>query len=330
MTASATSAGYLDLPPEQRDYATARIAVLPCPFDGTSTYGKGADRGPAKLIEASGQVEFFDLELRRKVCERGIVTLPAVEFVDDDPAKAVAAIEAAALPAVRDGKFLLGLGGEHSVSIGLTRAVRAVHGRFSLLHVDAHADLRAEWHGSPYNHACAIHAIAEDDRKATIVSIGIRAVGEDELVYAKERGVHLFPGHTLRHRKEWIREAVALLEDPVYVTIDLDGLDPTVMPSTGTPVPGGLDWWQVVDLVKEIGAKKRVIACDVNELKPDGVNHHSEFLAAQLSYKMLNCFVDPPRKASARPARKPAAKRSAAWRPAKQPAEKRSRKPVAR
>lgn len=291
----AAAPGYLDLPPEQSAYATARIAVLPCPFDGTSTYGKGADQGPAKLIEASGQVEFFDLELGRKVCELGIATLPAVRFRGDDPAQAVAAIEAAAAKAVRDGKFLLGLGGEHSVSIGLTRAVRAVHGSFSLLHVDAHADLRAEWKGSPYNHACAIHAIAEDDRDATIVSIGIRAVGEDELAYARERGVHLFPGHTLRRREGWIREAVALLRDPVYVTIDLDGLDPSVLPSTGTPVPGGLDWWQVIELIKETGARKRVIACDLNELKPDGVNHHSEFLAAQLSYKMLNCFVDSPR-----------------------------------
>ena len=287
--------GYLDLPPEQSAYATARIAVLPCPFDGTSTYGKGADKGPAKLIEASGQVEFFDLALQRKVCEQGIATLPAVKFRGDDPAKAVAAIEAAARPAVAAGKFLLGLGGEHSVSIGLTRAVRAVHGRFSLLHVDAHADLRAAYKGSPYNHACAIHAIAEDDRAATIVSIGIRAVCEEELAYAKARGIHLFPGHELRRRPDWIREAVALLTDPVYVTIDVDGLDPTIMPSTGTPVPGGLDWWQVCDLVQEIGAKKRVIACDVNELMPDGVNHHSEFLAAQLSYKMLNCFVDSPR-----------------------------------
>jgi len=283
--------GYLDLPAELSRYESARIAVLPCPFDGTSTYGKGADRGPARLIEASGQVEMWDMELDRKVCELGIVTLPAVKFVDDDPAKAVAAIERAASRPVNDGKFLLGLGGEHSVSIGLTRAVRAKHGSFSLLHVDAHADLRADYHGSPYNHACAIHAIAEDDRKAAIVSIGIRGASEEEMAYAKERGVHLFPGHELHRRKHWIRDAVKLLRDPVYVSIDLDGLDPSIMPSTGTPVPGGLGWRDVVDLVIEIGKRKKVIACDVNELKPDPVNHHSEFLAALLSYKMLNSFV---------------------------------------
>ncbi len=287
----AATHGYLDLPPERSRYESARIAVLPCPYDGTSTYGKGADQGPAKLIEASGQVEFWDLELDRKVCELGIATLPAVTFVDDDPAKAVAAIEEAARRPVSDGKFLLGLGGEHSVSIGLTRAVRAKHGSFSLLHVDAHADLRAEYRGSPYSHACAIHAIAEDDRTATIVSIGIRAMCEEEFTYAKRRGVHLFPGHELPTRTNWIRDAVRLLRDPVYVTIDLDGLDPSILPSTGTPVPGGLSWRDVVELVKEIGRTKRVIACDVNELKPDPVNHHSEFLAALLSYKMLGCFV---------------------------------------
>ncbi len=284
--------GYLDLPPELARYDTARVAVLPCPFDGTSTYGKGADKGPATLIEASGQVEFWDMQLDLEPCHVGIATLPAVKFTSNDPAKAVAAIEKAAAGPVGEGKFLLGLGGEHSVSIGLTRAVRAKHGRFSLLHVDAHADLRAEYHGSPYNHACAIHAIAEDDKKATIVSIGIRAVSREEVAYAKARGIHLFPGHVLPERPNWIREAVALLEDPVYVTIDLDGLDPTILPSTGTPVPGGLGWWDAVNLMREIGRTKRVVACDVNELKPDPVNHHSEFLAAQLSYKMLGCFLE--------------------------------------
>jgi agmatinase len=295
--------GYLDLPADLSNYETARIAVLPCPYDGTSTYGKGADRGPAKLIEASGQVEFWDLQFELRPCDLGIATLPAVEFRSDDPAAAVAAIERAAAPPVRDGKFLLGLGGEHSVSIGLTRAVRAHHGRFSLLHVDAHADLRAQYHGSPYNHASVIHAIAEDDPQATIVSIGIRAACEEEWAYAKRRGIHLFPGHMLPERMNWIGEAVELLEDPVYVTIDLDGLDPSILPSTGTPVPGGLTWWDTINLIREIGRMKRVIACDVNELKPDPMNHHSEFLAAQLSYKMLACFLEKEiRAASARAA----------------------------
>jgi agmatinase len=290
-TKSKAAPGYLDLPAELSRYETARIAVLPCPYDGTSTYGKGADKGPAKLIEASGQVEFYDWPIDRKACELGIATLPAVRFASDDPAAAVAAIERAAAKPVSDGKFLLGLGGEHTVSVGLTRAVRRVHGSFSLLHVDAHADLRAEYKGTPYNHACAIHAIAEDDPKATIVSIGIRAVSEEELAYARKRGVHLFGGHELPRRRNWVREAVRLLRDPVYVTIDLDGLDPSVMPATGTPVPGGLTWWDVDALVQEAGRRCRVIACDVNELKPDPVNHHSEFLAAQLSYRMLGCFV---------------------------------------
>jgi agmatinase len=275
--------GYLDLPPELSRYETARVAVLPCPFDGTSTYGKGADRGPAKLIEASGQVEFWDMQFDLTPCNVGIATLPAVKFRNDDPALAVAAIQKAAARPVGDGKFLLGLGGEHSVSIGLTRAVREHHGRFSLLHVDAHADLRAEYMGSPFNHACAIHAIAEDDKKAAIVSIGIRAVSEEEVAYAKRRGIHLFPGHVLPERRHWIRDAVALLKDPVYVTIDLDGLDPTILPSTGTPVPGGLGWWDAVNLIREIGRKKRVIACDVNELMPRAGHRDSAPLRAPLT-----------------------------------------------
>lgn len=283
--------GYLDLPPELARYETARVAVLPCPYDGTSTYGKGADRGPSKLIEASAQVEFYDAELGREPCECGIATLPAVKFASDDPAAAVAAIERAATRPARDGKFLLGLGGEHTVTVGLTRAVRKVHGSFSVLQIDAHADLRADYHGSPYNHACVMRCLAEDDPESTIVAIGIRAVSREEIDYAKRRGVHLFLGHELRKRRRWIEEAVALLRDPVYVTIDLDGLDPSILPSTGTPVPGGLGWFETLDLLECIGARRRVIACDVNELKPDPVNLHSEFLAAQLSYKMLGRFV---------------------------------------
>lgn len=284
--------GYLDLPPELARYEGARIAVLPCPYDGTSTYGKGADRGPGKLLEASAQVELYDWAIDRRVSDLGIATLPAVRFRGEDPEAAVDAIEKAASRPVRDGKFLLGLGGEHTVSVGLTRAVRKTHGSFSVLHVDAHADLRASYGGTPYNHACAIHCLAEDDPRCTIVSIGIRAVCEEELAYARKRGIHLFPGHELPRRPRWVKEAVRLLKDPVYVTIDLDGLDPSILPSTGTPVPGGLSWHDVDSLVQETGRRRTVIACDVNELKPDPVNHHSEFLAALLSHRMLGCFVD--------------------------------------
>jgi hypothetical protein len=232
----------------------------------------------------------FDLQ----PCDVGIATLPAVKFTSDDPAKAVAAIEKAAAGPVGDGKFLLGLGGEHSVSIGLTRAVRAKHGRFSLLHVDAHADLRAEYHGSPYNHACAIHAIAEDDTKATIVSIGIRAVSREEVAYAKSRGIHLFPGHVLPENINGSPvTAVAVGGSTRGVRIDLRA---GVIPSRRRRAAPG--WWDgqlIRDRPHARGRLRRERARPDPEPPP-------EFL--RFRYKMLGCFLEKEIRSGARhPAR---------------------------
>ncbi len=272
------------------DLAQARIAILPCPFDGTTTYKKGADRGPEVLLSATPQLEPFDLEIEGYPFEVGVTTLPAVKFENDDPAEAVRRIQAAADHAVQGGKIVLGLGGEHSISIGLTRALRSHRGSFSVLQIDAHADLRDQYEGSPFNHACVMHTIAEDDRDAAIVSVGIRACCEQEVLYARERGIHQFLGHRIARDRGWIEEALSRLKSPLYVTFDLDGLDPSILPSTGTPVPGGLSWFDTLELLQRAGSRFEVIGADINELKPDPVNHHSEFLAAQLLYKMIAYF----------------------------------------
>lgn len=272
--------------------ADPRIVVLPCPYDGTSTYEKGADRGPACLIEAAPQLEPYDMELRRApAAEYGTGVADAVVFPTEDPEAAVQAIERAATPLHRAGKFVVGLGGEHSVTVGLTRAARTVHGPFHVLQIDAHADLRDSYEGSPYNHACVMRRLAEDDLDSRIASVGIRACCAEEVAYAEQRGILTIAGHDLDRVPDWEEEVLRHLRSPVYVTIDLDGLDPSIMPSTGTPVPGGIGWYQTLRLLRRVGQQFDVIAADLTELKPDPVNHHSQFLAAQLAYKIMGYFV---------------------------------------
>ena len=282
-----------NLPADLQTYENARVAILPCPFDGTSVWAKGADQGPAALIGCADHLEAHDMELDRVPGEVGIHVLPAVTFAGDEPAEAVERIRQAAVPPLQDGRFVLGLGGEHSVTVGLTRALREVRGPFSVLQIDAHFDLRGEYHGSPYNHACVMRRIAEDDPDCALVAVGIRVACTEEADFARERGVHLFDGPTVNQGKDWIDEAVAALRGPVYVTVDLDGFDPSIMPSTGTPVPGGLGWYEGLELLRRVGEAHEVIGADIVELKPDPVNHHSQYLAAALLYKMVGYFVPP-------------------------------------
>ena len=288
---------FLELEEEWTRLETSRVQLLPCPFDGTSTGAKGADRGPEAMLAVSGQLEDYDLELDTEPYRVGIHCRPPVRFASDDPEAAVAAIARAAKEGLSAAPpdldpLLLGLGGEHTVSVGLTRALRELHGPFSVLQVDAHADLRDSYAGSAYNHACVMRRIAEDDPTATLVSVGVRACAREEVDYARQRGVHLFPAHRLDAESRWIEEVLQVLPDsnPVYVTFDLDGLDPSILPSTGTPVPGGLRWFQALALLRTVGEHRKIIGADINELLPDGVNHHSEFLAAQLAYKMVAYF----------------------------------------
>jgi agmatinase len=286
MTISAPQ-NFLGLDPELADYARAKVVVLPVPYDGTSTYGKGADRGPEAFLKASTQVEFFDEELVRSPCEMGIATLPPVD-VPEDPAAMVELVLRTARRPVQDGKKLFGIGGEHSISVGLVRAVAERYGRLSVLQIDAHADLRDSYDGTIYNHACVMKRLLDDGHR--LVPVGIRAFSREEHDLMRAHGIHAFLGHRIAGQRAWIEEAVARLESPVYVTVDLDGFDPAVLPSTGTPVPGGLDWYTALTLLRRIGESHEVVAADINELKPDPINHHSEFLASKLAYKMMGYF----------------------------------------
>jgi len=281
-----TKKGYGDLPEACVDPATAAIAVLPVPYDRTSTWKKGADRGPDAIIEASHQLEWYDVPTGTDVYRQGIATLEPV-MCDDGPEKLAdlvddrisALLESRVLPVV--------LGGEHSVSIGAIRAAARLRPGTSVLQIDAHADTREEYEGSRFNHACVMARVREH---CPVVQVGIRAVDRSEMPGLDPHRV--FWAHDIaaagRSNTAWMDDAVSPLGDPVWVTIDLDGFDPSVVPATGTPEPGGLDWYQVTGLLERVTRRRRVIGFDVVELLPTDEHWASSFLAAKLVYRFLS------------------------------------------
>jgi agmatinase len=276
-------------------YAEARVAVLPVPYEGTVSYGHGAAQGPRALLEASAQLEMYDEELDWSPDALGLHTLAPVDCAAGPPEAVMERIHAAALPPLRDGKFLLTLGGEHSISYGVFTALQAVRRRpFCLLQIDAHADLRASYQGTPHSHAC-IMARAHD-LGLPFVQVGIRAVCAEERAFLRESGreANVFWAHDIaaRPEAEWIDAVVERLDADVYVTLDLDGLDPTIMPATGTPVPGGLGWYPTLRLLRAVARRRRIIACDLTELAPLPGLHAPDFLAARLAYKLIGYALE--------------------------------------
>ena len=263
------------------DFGEARFAVLPLPYDGTSTWLKGADRGPEAILTASANMELFDIETRSEPWRQGIVTMAPVEECPT-PAVMVEETHRAARSLIAEGKLVVGLGGEHSVSIGLIRAQAERHPGLTVLQLDAHADSRDSYEGSPYNHACVMARAAEVCR---CLQVGIRSMDAAEMELC--RPARVFFAHELDEAGAWIPEVVAKLDDPVYVTIDLDVLDPAEMPSTGTPEPGGMRYRQITRLLDAVCRARQVVGFDVVELMPNENNKAPDFLAARLVYQMM-------------------------------------------
>ncbi len=284
MAQSASKTGFGDLPKEFRRYETSAIAVVPVPYDGTSTWKKGADKGPAALLEASANMELFDIETVSEVYRRGIHTLPAIKHAGD-PEKLAPKVQKAVAAVLADGKFPVTLGGEHSISVGAFRAVVAKWSDLSILQIDAHGDTREEFHGSTYNHACVMARARE---LCPITQVGIRAIDACEYPLMDKRRV--FWGHDLHGRTDdkWIDQVVNQQSKHVYVTIDLDAFDPSHVGATGTTEPGGLSWRQVNELLKKLCAKRTVVGFDVVELLPAPGQWASEMLAAKLVYRFLS------------------------------------------
>ena len=286
MPAERRSNNFLDLPPECSDYERSRYAVLPIPYDAAATYRSGSREGPDAVIRASHHVETFDEELEGEFVEAGIATLQAVCPNTAGPAAMHEDIHGVARRIVRDGKFLIGLGGDHSITSGLVRAVQSKHKKLSVLQIDAHSDLRSEYENSPYSHASVMRRVHE--LGVTLVPVGIRACCHEEHRFIRR---HKIPAVTAREcfeSDEWVDRVMDALGDTVYVTVDIDGFDPAYAPGTGTPEPGGLDWYQVTSLLRLVAAEKRVVAADVVEVMPLPGQVVTEFLAARLIYKLIS------------------------------------------
>jgi agmatinase len=264
------------------DYNSAGIVIVPVPYDETSTWMKGADKGPDAILNASPNLEFYDIETGTEVHKRGIYTLPPVTE-KSSPEKLVEAVRNTSLNLLKEKKFPVIIGGNHTVSIGSAMASSEFFPDLSVLQLDAHTDLRQEYEGSPFNHACVMARIKE---VAPIVQAGIRSMSAEELPYAdRER---IFTAHDLYQDKILYETALGKLTRDVYITIDLDVLDPSLMPSTGTPEPGGPEYYELMNFLKEVARNRNVVGFDVVELCPSPSNKAPDFVAAKIIYQLLS------------------------------------------
>lgn len=275
--------GFLE--PADCDYATSRVAVLPVPFERTTSYGKGTAAGPAGILRASQAMELWDEELQSEPYRQGIATLPPFLPEAFDMAAALLELQEECRAHMAAGKFLVTLGGEHSLSIAPVRAARAVFGEVGVVQFDAHADLRAEFDGTPYSHASVMRRVVEDG--VPTLAIGIRSLSRPEAEFARERGLPIVWASELEHARERWRAHLSALPEKVYLTFDIDFFDPALVPATGTPEPGGGHWYPTLALLRELFMAKEVVAMDLVELAPLAAQPASDFLAAKLIYKCL-------------------------------------------
>ncbi|MFO8013684.1 MAG: agmatinase [Phycisphaerae bacterium] len=275
---------FLDLPPDLADPQRARYVVLPVPYEGAVSYARGTAAGPAAILAASAQVELYDEELGAECVAAGVATLPPVEPADD-PAAMMDRVRAAAGPLMREGTFVLALGGEHSITAPLVAAAREAFGDLSVLHVDAHADLRDAYGGTPHSHACVMRRVLEVTPH--LVQVGIRSLSKEEVEACPEQVARFITPAMCDDDPNWTDRVLGGLGPRVYVTVDMDGLDPSVAPGVGTPEPGGLSWRQVLRLLRRVAAEREVVAADVVETCPIPGQPLTEFVAARLAYKII-------------------------------------------
>ena len=286
-------ANFLGLPPEDTGFEDCQAVILPLPYEGTVSYGHGTAHGPDAILRASTQVELYDREFGREpVFDYGVHTLPALAPDLSGPEATVNTIEAAVAEYAGLGKLVVGLGGEHTVSVGFGRGLHRALGDFVIVQIDAHADLRADYEGTPYSHACIARRLSDI---APIIQCGIRSISQEEADYiaAHPDRVTVFFADDIhtggRAHLQALAEAVA--DRNVYLTVDVDGLDPSLVPATGTPEPDGLTWRQTLDIIRTVTQHGRVIGFDVVELAPSPTSHSSDFIVAKLVYKVLNLVM---------------------------------------
>lgn len=281
---------FMHLDDDLSNPATARVFVLPVPFDATTCYRPGTREGPQAIIDASRNLELYDPDLGTSPAEVGIHTLRAVEPIMGDSTAMVARVEQVSGTIFETGRILAALGGDHSTSIGILRALTARKPGISVLQIDAHADLRDEYEGNPLSSATVMRRVV--DMGARTAQVGIRSMSAPEAELVRERNLPLWLASTIsaqtrRNETTWIDEVLAALGDEVYVTFDIDAFDPSLVPGTGTPEPGGLDWYQATELLARVAREKRIVGFDVVELSPLVEGHVSPVVAAKLVYRMI-------------------------------------------
>jgi agmatinase len=270
--------------PTSVDFDSARVVIFPIPLDRTTSYVAGTRNGPHEILVASSHLELWDEETETDVHSIGIFTLPEMEFPFSSMEDVTAAIRRVTAELVGRGKFPFVLGGEHSVTAPVVAALAAKHPGLSVLQIDAHADLRDSFMGTPYNHACAMRRVLDH---APATQVGIRSLSPEEAAAAPGLPTRIFYDFNMRRDPNWIDRVVESLADTVYITIDCDGLDPAIMPAVGTPEPGGLSWYETLALLRRVLESRQVVGCDLVELCPIPGNVAPTFLCAKLIYKIL-------------------------------------------
>ena len=284
------SLSFLGLNSSASEFASARAVILPVPYDGTTTYRAGTREGPRAILLASRELELYDEETQTEACHSGIVTLEELAVTVASPRDMVERVREAGEFILEAGKLPVLLGGEHLLSLGMIEAAARHFEDLTVLHLDAHADLRSSYQDSPYSNACVMHQAL---RHASLVQVGVRSMTREEHQLITENEIPCFLAHQLWRDAHLWEQIVPRLSSHVYISIDLDVFDPAMMPAVGTPEPGGLGWYEVIGLLRRVTQARRVVGFDVMELLPQGQSMASEFLAARLVYKLLSyIFLD--------------------------------------
>ncbi len=280
--------GFLAFPEaELATLENAKVVVQQIPYEHTSSYVQGSDKGPAAMVSASHFVEFYDEEIDREAYKNfGIATVEPLDFGNKVNADAVALIANQTKELLNQNKFVVSLGAEHTVTYGFAQAFQEKYPNISILQIDAHSDLRLAYHDNPYSHASVMARV--HDLNIPLVQIGIRAQCKEEAQLIKESdNIHTWYAHDLWDNDAWIDDCIDKLSDVVYVTIDADGFDPSVAPAVGTAEPGGLTWIQGCKLLRRIAERKQVVGFDIVEIAPRENDILTEFTMAKLCYKFL-------------------------------------------
>ena len=278
---------FLGLDEEESEYDESKVVILPVPYERTVSFGRGTSKGPHSIIYASRSLELYDDELKCEPYEVGIHTMAELES-NVDPEQMAEELSDVCTDLLEDNKFIITLGGEHSITYGAVKAHKKKYGEFSVLNIDAHCDLRDSYEGTKYNHACVMRRIVDDG--IPITEVGIRSYSIEEAEFIDKRSdIKIIHARDIneKNNEKWIEDVESNLLSKVYISIDMDGFDPSIVPGTGTPEPGGLNWQQVIGIIRKIFASHEVIGMDIVELAPIAGIIGPDVLAAKLAYKSV-------------------------------------------